>query len=163
MIDLTFEDFAEPPCKKVRPNDAATLLGVRVQLNGLVKRYTLNGKVGRVICWLAPEERYQVFVPKYEGGPLTLSVKPENLSVMRNTGLFGGDELQSLMCKGAGMSGRFPLIKMSLFLPRSCNDIRQHLSHQLTNPIRISEPKMTHIHDGYAGPLSRLEFTLSFC
>jgi hypothetical protein len=28
---------------------------------------------------LAPEERYQVFVPKYEGGPLTLSVKPENL------------------------------------------------------------------------------------
>eukprot|EP00957_Ditylum_brightwellii_P014392 1083104-Ditylum_brightwellii.AAC.1 len=35
IIDLTHEDFQDPPCDVVNPNDEETLLGVRLKLHGL--------------------------------------------------------------------------------------------------------------------------------
>merc|ERR1711957_585186 len=61
-IDLTFEDYLEPACRSVRPDDDSTLLGVRMKLHNLQGRKDLNGQVGRCGPWLENKGRYQIFL-----------------------------------------------------------------------------------------------------
>lgn len=95
VLDLTYEDFLKPPCDVVRPNDESTLIGIRVKLHGLQGRKDLNGQVGRCGCWLENKERYQIFLPSYSGGPVSISVKASNLRVAKPLDLNAGRELEN--------------------------------------------------------------------
>lgn len=145
VTDLTDKDYLDPPCHSVQPNDQ-DMLGVRVQLDGLVGRKDLNGSVGRCGFWHKEKERYQIFLPPYDKkGPFTFCVKPQNLNFAEplNT------ESLAKIVKNTKRSGKFPsVLFMCLLSPGK--RYKSYLD-QIFEPLNNGEVIAT---DTYRGPVS---------
>ena len=123
VTDATREDFQEPPCESVAPNNIKEMLGVRVELP--------SEKKGRIISWIEAQDKYEIFIPKYEGGPITVSVKAQNL---RRAASVKVEEILQMM-GNYGLTMRFPTIFMHLITSHKTNQAKRHVFDQLINPV----------------------------
>jgi len=152
-IDLTFEDFAKPPCNSVRPNDDSNLLGLRVKLNGLKGRQDLNGAVARCGYWQKEKERYQIFIPPYEyGGPASMLVKASNLLVAKPFDCTDSADIANCMSR-SNCSASFPIVHMSLITAGNAKFKRRPLENVLSDTAMDYSTWNTWI-DCYYGPVS---------
>jgi len=153
MIDLTYEDFLHSGADAVLPNDEQNLLGVRVQLHGLVGRKELNGMVARCGYWMAATERYQVFLPLYESDS-SISVKPSNLNL---AGPVTPEELARVSITPSAYPRRFPKVGMAVQIlndSTSLRIVRPLMEEILDAPVWDEDTKLNQLFDSYLGPVS---------
>ena len=153
LVDLSLDDFIQPPCDSVEANDQHNLFGVRVKIYGLQGRKDLNGEVARCGRWLEKTGRYEVFLPLYENGGefSSISVKPENLLIANPVSV---DELEELVTEYQHMSTKFPDVKFMLMRADESDFGGRPPLDDITDPIPIAK-KFSNIYDKYRGPLSR--------
>jgi len=158
IIDLTHEDFQDPPCDVVNPNDEETLLGVRLKLHGLEGRADLNGAIGRCGSWLKEKERYQIFLPSYDCGPCPVSVKPSNLLVAEpfSTQDYESSVIEIVKSSSKRHSPAFPAIMMSVVTPRDISKLKPSLLDSVfSDDESFALEEYINITDTYRGPISR--------
>ena len=153
-IDLTHEDFQDPPCNSVKPNDEAALLGVRVVIQGLTGRADLNGAIARCGVWIEKRERYQVFLPTYDRGPLSFAAKPSNLLIAEKIAVHDSSGISKLLSADKRNTvHRFPSVILSFFTSRSKRKVS--LLDYLFDLDSGSVTDYCVITDQYNGPVCR--------
>jgi len=149
VTDSTLEDYMEPTCKFVKPNDSDEILGLRVKLSNLKGRKDLNGQVGRCGFWLEDKDRYQIFLSSSQrSGPASLSVKASNLLVAKPIDLEEKENLSSSVSV-------FPEVYMSIGLPQARLSKQSALECLEKNLLKEKDDQSLNFYnDTYRGPVS---------
>jgi hypothetical protein len=151
IVDLSFEDFQEPPCESIQDNDESNLFGLRVQLHGLQGSSHLNGQIGRCGYWLPKMERYEIYLPSK-----SMSVKASNLLIAKKP--CGLHDLPNIISSSGGIDPSSPTVYVMMVVEENALKKQSLMEYFTSNDFMSADINDTGFHtimDTYHGPISR--------